>query len=200
MLKAQADLQKAQTDLQKSQADLERVQAERDAIQAKSQLELECLRRESEARVNASTASAANAAQAQRHRTCGTKVRSPPEVVDLSPQFGGLPQEEIIEIFQNKFKPFNLYRLRHMRGLTFEAYKDEERIGIEDGMLKLRKASGTYKDYSESSNVGVFFFFFLLSSVARYRAKLSRISLRAALSTSDICTYLAFCFFCKNTD
>ena len=46
-----------------------------------------------------------------------------------------------------------------MRGLTFEAYKDEERIGIEDGMLKLRKASGTCKDYSESSNVGVFFFF-----------------------------------------
>ncbi len=37
-----------------------------------------------------------------------------------------------------------------MRGLSFEAYKDEEQIGIEDGMLKLRKTSGSYKDYSHS--------------------------------------------------
>lgn len=35
-----------------------------------------------------------------------------------------------------------------MRGLFFEAYKDKEKIGIEDGMLKLRKILGIYKDYS----------------------------------------------------
>ena len=34
-----------------------------------------------------------------------------------------------------------------MRGLSFEAYQDDEKIGIEDGMLKLRKTSGNYKDY-----------------------------------------------------
>ncbi len=132
------------------------MQAERDAIQSRSQLELECLRRESEARVTASTASAAIAAQAQRPRAQlgrndeDLQGEVPPEVADLSPQFVGLPQEEILKIFQNKFKPINLYRLRHMRGLTFEADKDEERIGIEDGMLKLRKTSGTYKDYGSS--------------------------------------------------
>lgn len=100
--------------------------------------------------------SAANAAQAQRPRAKVDRNAEdlqgelPPKVADMSPQFVGLPQEEIVKIFQNKFKLINLYRLRHMRGLTFEAYKDEERIGIEDGMLKLRKTSGTYKDYGSS--------------------------------------------------
>ncbi len=37
-----------------------------------------------------------------------------------------------------------------MRGLTFEAYKDKERIGIEDGMLKLQKTLETYKDYGSN--------------------------------------------------
>ena len=45
-----------------------------------------------------------------------------------SPQFIGLPQEDIVIIFWDKFKPINLYRLRHMQGLTFKAYKDKERL------------------------------------------------------------------------
>ncbi len=135
---------------------MDRVQAERDAIQARSQLELECLWRESEVRVIISATSAANTAQAQRPRAQRSRDDEdlqgevPPEVADLSPQFVGLPKEEIVKIFQNKFKPINLYRLRYMRGLTFEAYKDEEKIGIEDGMLKLRKTSGIYKNYGSS--------------------------------------------------
>ena len=149
MLKAQADLKKAQADLQKAQA-------ERDAILAKSQLELECLRKESEARVAAAT----SLANTQVPKTPASKAimreddeipgEIPLEVSDISLQFVGLSQEEIVKIFQNKFKPINLYRLRHMRRLSFEAYKDEERIGIEDGMLKLRKTSGSYKDYGNS--------------------------------------------------
>lgn len=41
----------------------------------------------------------------------------PPEVMGITFCFAGLPQEEITRIFYNKFKPINLYRLRHMRGL-----------------------------------------------------------------------------------
>lgn len=41
----------------------------------------------------------------------------PPEVTNISLSFAGLPQEEIVRIFHNKFKAINLYRLRHMRGL-----------------------------------------------------------------------------------
>ena len=55
-----------------------------------------------------------------------------------------------MKIFHNKFKPINLYRLRHMQGLWFESYRDHDRIGIEDGMLLLRKNSGTYKDFGKS--------------------------------------------------
>lgn len=55
-----------------------------------------------------------------------------------------------MKLFQNKFKPINLYRLRHMQGLIFKAYQDEERIEIKHKMLKLRKTSGTYKDYGSS--------------------------------------------------
>lgn len=34
----------------------------------------------------------------------------------------------------------------HMPGLWYETFKDEERIGIEDKMLRLRRTSGAYKD------------------------------------------------------
>lgn len=37
-----------------------------------------------------------------------------------------------------------------MQGFTFEAYQDKEKIRIEDGMLKFRKTSGTYKDYGNN--------------------------------------------------
>lgn len=106
--------------------------------------------------VTASTASTANSPEAQRPRAQAARNDKdlqgevPPKVADLSSQFVGLSQEEIVNIFENKFKPINFYRLRHMRGLTFEAYKDEEKIGIKDGMLKLSKISGTYKDYCSS--------------------------------------------------
>ncbi len=35
-----------------------------------------------------------------------------------------------------------------MRDLTFKTYKNEERIGIEDSIQRLRKTLSTYKDYS----------------------------------------------------
>lgn len=37
-----------------------------------------------------------------------------------------------------------------MQGLNFETYQDEECIGIEDKMLKLRKSSGSYKNYDSN--------------------------------------------------
>lgn len=89
-------------------------------------------------------------AQASREEEEDIQGEIPPKVSDIAPQFVGLPQEEIVKIFQNKYKPINFYRLRHMRGLTFEAYRNKEKIGIEDGLLKLRKALGTYKDYRSS--------------------------------------------------
>lgn len=37
-----------------------------------------------------------------------------------------------------------------MRGLIFEVYRNEQKIGIEDGLLKLQKALRTYKNYKSS--------------------------------------------------
>lgn len=37
-----------------------------------------------------------------------------------------------------------------MLSLTFEAYKNKERIGIEDSILKLWKISGSYQDYGSN--------------------------------------------------
>lgn len=70
--------------------------------------------------------------------------------MNITLRFVGLPQEKIIMIFHNKFKPINLYRLRYMRGLRFNAMQDHDRIGIKDGMFKLRKMSETYKDFGKS--------------------------------------------------
>lgn len=36
-----------------------------------------------------------------------------------------------------------------MRRLCYKAFQDQERIGIEDRMLRLRKTSGTYKDFGK---------------------------------------------------
>lgn len=55
-----------------------------------------------------------------------------------------------MRIVHNKFKAINLYRLRHMQGLRYDALQDQERIGIEDRMLRLRRTSRSYKDFRKS--------------------------------------------------
>lgn len=49
-----------------------------------------------------------------------------------------------------RFKPINFYWLWHMQALTFKTYKNKEKIGIKDSILKLRKTLRTYKIYSSS--------------------------------------------------
>lgn len=44
----------------------------------------------------------------------------------------------------------NLYKLRHLRG--FEDTQEEDGIVVENGALKPRKTTGTYKDFGKSVN------------------------------------------------
>ena len=74
----------------------------------------------------------------------------PQEVMNITLRFASLPKGAIVCIFHNKFKSINLYRLCHIRGLRFDTFQDQEPIEIEDGMLRLRKTSGTYKDFGKS--------------------------------------------------
>ena len=54
-----------------------------------------------------------------------------------------------MRIFQNKFKPINLYHLCYMRGLWFETMHDKDCIGVKVGIFKLRKTSQTYKEFGK---------------------------------------------------
>lgn len=67
------------------------------------------------------------------------KGEVPPEVTNICLSFAGLPQEEIVRIFHNRFKAINLYRLQHMRELRYEAFQDQERISIENRMLNIQR-------------------------------------------------------------
>lgn len=78
---------------------------------------------------------------------------TPQEVKNLSVRFAGLPQDEIVKIFRNKFKPINLARLRHMKGDYLDTYVDQDRIGIENGSLRLRKTSADWKDFGKSPDI-----------------------------------------------
>lgn len=72
----------------------------------------------------------------------------PKEVKTLASQFAGLLEGEIAKIFANKFRPMNLYKLRHMRGCD-NMYRDQ--IQIEEGTLKMKKVTGSYKDYGRDN-------------------------------------------------
>ncbi|MCJ1262548.1 hypothetical protein MMC22_002418 [Lobaria immixta] len=48
------------------------------------------------------------------------------------------------KIFCNKFRPMNLDKPLHLKGRK-DMYRDQ--IRIEDGTLKLRKVTGSFKDY-----------------------------------------------------
>ncbi len=126
-----------------------KLEAEIAAAEVEARLRLELMVKESEARVAASVA-AAPARRPMADEEDDITGEVPTEFMSISLRFTGLPQKEIVRIFQNKFKLINLYRLRHMRRPRFDSLNDQDCIGIKDGMLKLRKTSGTYKDFGKS--------------------------------------------------
>ncbi len=135
-----------------------KLEAELAATEVEIRLRRELIVKKSEARiavaVAAASASAATVSVTGASTTAGAKTWTStteedditgevsPEVTSIILRFAGLLQEEIVRIFQNKFKPINLYRLRHIRRLRFDALQDHDRISIEDGILRLRETSG----------------------------------------------------------
>ncbi len=123
-----------------------KLEAEMAAAKVEARLRRELMVKEFEARVAASVAasSAATTAAAPARKPMADEEDNitgevPTEVMSITLQFAGLPQEEIVRIFQNKFKLINLYCLRHICGLRFDSLHDQDRMDIEYGMLKLRK-------------------------------------------------------------
>ena len=127
------------------------------ADEVEASLKRELMVKESETRVTASVAaaSAATTEAALAWKQMADKEdditgEDLTEVISITFRFAGLLEEEIVRIFQNKFKPINLYRLCQIRRLRLNSLHDQDRIGIEDNMLKLQKTSGTYKDFGTS--------------------------------------------------
>ena len=68
----------------------------------------------------------------------------PPEAKEVSLLFPVAPQNEIASIFEGKFDPVNLYKLRGRVSLSKD---DDEEISVTGGKLRAKKRSGTVKDY-----------------------------------------------------
>ncbi len=134
-----------------------KLEADMTAVEVETRLRRDQMVKESEARVAASVSAASTATTAaaparrpmtDREEDITGKV--PTEVMSITLRFAGLLQEEIVRIFQNKFKPINLYRSRYMHELQFDSLHPQDHIGIENSVLKLRKTSRTYKDFGNS--------------------------------------------------
>jgi hypothetical protein len=68
----------------------------------------------------------------------------PSEAKAVSLLFPIAPQKEIAAIFEGKFDPVNLYKLRGRVSLTKD---DDDEISVTGGKLRAKKRSGTAKDY-----------------------------------------------------
>lgn len=64
--------------------------------------------------------------------------------------FSDLPEEEIVKIFKNKFKPINLYKLWHFH--DFENTQEKDSIVIENNLLRPWKTMHTYKNLGKNIN------------------------------------------------
>lgn len=70
-----------------------------------------------------------------------------------SRRYAGLPKAEIARIFAYKFRPENLYRyeLRHLK--RREDKDRDENITIEIGVMKLKQATGTLRDFGSTWDI-----------------------------------------------
>ena len=74
-----------------------------------------------------------------------------PATLLVASKYPGLPKAEIARIFANKFRPENLYKLRHLKGR--EDKDRDENITIENGLMKLKRVTGTLRDFGSTWDI-----------------------------------------------
>ena len=109
----------------------QKLTAEVATTEGKAILEWELMKKESDACIADSTAAATAAGPGGSTIQRKTLLENddiigevPLEVSNISLHFAGLPKEEIIRIFHNKFKAIILYWLRHMQGFQYKTFQD----------------------------------------------------------------------------
>lgn len=74
-----------------------------------------------------------------------------PAALLVASRYPGLPKAKIARIFANKFRPENLYKLRHLKGR--EDKDREENVTIENGQMKLKRVTGTLRDFGTTWDI-----------------------------------------------
>lgn len=74
-----------------------------------------------------------------------------PATLLVASRYPGLPKAEIARIFANKFRPENFYKLRHLKGR--EDKDRDENITIENGLMKLKRVTGTLQDFGSTWDI-----------------------------------------------
>lgn len=69
----------------------------------------------------------------------------------MASHFPGLLKAEIARIFANKFRPENLYKLRHLK--RREDKDRDENITIENGQMRLKQVTGTLRDFGSTWDI-----------------------------------------------
>ncbi len=74
-----------------------------------------------------------------------------PIIFSVAGRYPGLPKAEIARIYENRFKPENLYKFCHLK--SREDKDRDENITFEHGQMKIKKVTGTLCDFSNTINI-----------------------------------------------
>ena len=74
-----------------------------------------------------------------------------PIILSVAGRYPGLPKAEIARIHENRFKPENLYKFRHLKGR--EDKDRDENITFEHGQMKIKKVMGTLRDFGNTIEI-----------------------------------------------
>ncbi|MCJ1470208.1 hypothetical protein MMC07_008853, partial [Pseudocyphellaria aurata] len=111
-----------------------------------------CENKESRARIAAIQAGAVTAAASHTRTDEEEPIGEIPQAALLvSGRYPRLPKTEIARIFANKFRPENLYKLRHLK--RREDKDRNENITIEDGRMKLKHVTGTLCNFGTTWDI-----------------------------------------------
>lgn len=128
----------------------EKADQELQAVTAKIRREEE----ESQARIAALRTPATAAAQATStriEREEDTIGEISPAILSVAGRYPGLPKAEMARIYENRFKPENLYKFRHLKGR--EDKDRDENITFENGQIKIKKVTGTLRDFGNTIDI-----------------------------------------------
>lgn len=109
---------------------------------------------ESQARIAALCTPATTSAQAistRAEREDDPIGEISPAILSVAGRYPGLSKAEMARIYENRLKPENLYKFRHMKGR--EDKDRDETITFEKGWIKIKKVTGTLRDFKNTIEI-----------------------------------------------